>query len=305
VFLLYRAFLIGFPEGDRRRYALLLFLWPSLLFWPSSLGKEAWMLLAIGITALGAARLLSHLPRGLTYTLAGLGATLLVRPHVALLLLGSILVAYLFRSSSGDPLRLVSKIAGVVVLLTVSAVLASQTTEYFNVESLGADAIGQVTEGTVEQTSQGGSSFTPARVRTPLDYPLASVTVVLRPFPLEATSMAMVLTSLESIVLLAILVVGFRRISGLGKLLRRRSYLVFSAAFVITFIWAFSAIGNFGILARQRTQVIPFVLLFAALPAVESIRGRRPVRGVTTAPPASAGGPDPSDSDGASPSRRA
>jgi hypothetical protein len=31
-------------------------------------------------------------------------------------------------------------------------------------------------------------------------------------------------------------------------------------------VYAFSAIGNFGILTRQRTQVLPFVLVLAALP---------------------------------------
>ena len=34
----------GLPTGDHRRYALLVFFMPSLLFWPSSIGKESWML---------------------------------------------------------------------------------------------------------------------------------------------------------------------------------------------------------------------------------------------------------------------
>ena len=53
VYLCYLAFVRAVPEGDHRRYALLLFLWPSLLFWPSSIGKEAWMLFGIGVTVLG------------------------------------------------------------------------------------------------------------------------------------------------------------------------------------------------------------------------------------------------------------
>ena len=44
LFLFYRAFTIAVPVGRRRSYALLLFFLPSLVFWPSSIGKEAWMM---------------------------------------------------------------------------------------------------------------------------------------------------------------------------------------------------------------------------------------------------------------------
>ena len=47
-YLLYRAFRIAVPNGDARRYALLVFLLPSMLYWPSSIGKEAWLMLFVG-----------------------------------------------------------------------------------------------------------------------------------------------------------------------------------------------------------------------------------------------------------------
>ena len=43
VYLLYRAFRVALPDGDHRRYAYLVFLLPSMLYWPSSIGKEAWL----------------------------------------------------------------------------------------------------------------------------------------------------------------------------------------------------------------------------------------------------------------------
>ena len=42
LFLLYRAFVIAVPEGRSRTYARFVFFFPSMLFWPSSIGKEAW-----------------------------------------------------------------------------------------------------------------------------------------------------------------------------------------------------------------------------------------------------------------------
>src|SRR5204863_7823619 len=45
--LFYRAFCIAIPEGDHFRYALLTFFMPSLIFWPSATGKDAWMMMAL------------------------------------------------------------------------------------------------------------------------------------------------------------------------------------------------------------------------------------------------------------------
>ena len=64
LYCFYRAFRIAFPAGDHRRYAILLFFLPSLLYWPSSIGKESWMLFTLGIVAYGAALVLTYRPHG-------------------------------------------------------------------------------------------------------------------------------------------------------------------------------------------------------------------------------------------------
>src|SRR5262249_44231045 len=53
----WRAFQIAFPSGEVRRYAMLVLLFPSIAFWPSAIGKDGWMALALGVTAYGAARM--------------------------------------------------------------------------------------------------------------------------------------------------------------------------------------------------------------------------------------------------------
>ena len=84
-FLLYRAFVIALPDADHRRYALLIFLWPTMLFWPSSIGKDCWMIFTLGIGALGAARVLVRRPGGYSLLVVGTLLGSLVRPHVVLL----------------------------------------------------------------------------------------------------------------------------------------------------------------------------------------------------------------------------
>ena len=61
----YRAFCLTFPEGGHRRYALMLFLLPSLLYWTSDASKEAVVMLALGVATLGSGRVSSSEGPGL------------------------------------------------------------------------------------------------------------------------------------------------------------------------------------------------------------------------------------------------
>ena len=63
---------------------LVLFL-PSLLYWSSALGKDAWSVMGLGICSYGVARVMTQKRfSGLLILAAGLAAVVLVRPHVAL-----------------------------------------------------------------------------------------------------------------------------------------------------------------------------------------------------------------------------
>ena len=100
LFLFYRAFRIAFPPGDGRRYALLVFFLPSLLFWPSSIGKESWMMFTLGIASYGAARMLAGRHFGLLIVAVGLLGTAMVRPHVSLIFIVALIGGYLLRRSN-------------------------------------------------------------------------------------------------------------------------------------------------------------------------------------------------------------
>ncbi len=79
-----RAFEIAVPDGRARTYRRLLFLSPSLLFWTANIGKEAWMVLSLGVSALGAAKALTPRSRfsGLALGALGTAMTLIGRPRV-------------------------------------------------------------------------------------------------------------------------------------------------------------------------------------------------------------------------------
>lgn len=274
--LFHRAFAIGVPNGDTRRYALLVLFLPSLLFWPSSIGKDAWMTLCLGLSAYGAARLLARRRAGTLLLAVGVAGVSLVRPHMAVLLVGGVLMGYLCRPYSRRGLfGPVVKAAGLLTLTVAAAVVVSNAERFFGVDSSADRSVGAVLDDTVARTQQGGSSFEATPVSSPADLPMATVSVLLRPFPWEATSLQALVAAAESMLLLGLCWLSRRRLLALPGLLRRQPYVAFAVTYTLLFIVAFSSFANFGILTRQRVQVFPLVLVLLALPP-SARRARKP-----------------------------
>ena len=94
----YKAFSVTFPGVDRRVYAWLIFLFPSILFWTAAVGKESAMLFALGLTAYGMAMVLARINRGYLYVLIGGAIGLVVRPNELVLLVGGFAIAMVVRA---------------------------------------------------------------------------------------------------------------------------------------------------------------------------------------------------------------
>ena len=80
----------------------------------------------------------------------------------------------------------------------------------------------------------------------------------------EAKNLQMLASSVEGMLLLGLILWRAPRIVANVRLIRRSPYLMFCTVYTALFIWAWSAILNLGILARQRALVIPFVLALVA-----------------------------------------
>lgn len=140
--------------------------------------------------------------------------------------------------------------------------------EHFNVGASDPASVEEVLDHTQERTSTGGSQFEPARVRNPVDLPWAAVTVITRPFPWEAHNTQASLSALEGLLIIGLLVVSWQRLASIPGLLRRSPWVAMAVVYVLVAVVAMSAFANFGILARQRVQVLPFLLALLCLPAV-------------------------------------
>jgi hypothetical protein len=278
LYLSFRAFRIAVPEGNHRRMALLLFLTPSLVFWPSSLGKESWLIFCIGLTLYGAARMFAHLPFGVPVLALGLFASAIVRPHLTVLLLAALILARMVgrgtrRRDHGFIRRAARQILLIGFVLGAVVMTVGRASSFFNLDDIDGHSLTAVLDETERRSSQGDSAFEPPRVTSPIGLPAALVTVLFRPFPHEAHNLQARVSALEGMVLLALTIASWKQLRQLPRLMRRYPMIAYVAAFVLLFVVAFSAVGNFGILARQRTQVLPMLFMLLSLPAVRVRRG--------------------------------
>lgn len=282
VYLIYRAFRIAVPDGHYRLYAALLFLLPSLLFWPSSIGKEAWLFLWLGALALGAAKFFTGGSGAYLLLALGVLGTAMIRPHLTVLLVAALLVAQLFRPVGSQAIGVLYKLLGVGILVAAAAIMVTQSADFLGIDDLSVQAVGDSIDEASSQTAQGGSAFTPVPLNDPLGVPAAIVTMLVRPFPWEASSVTMLLQSAEGLLVVALLLGYRRRVRRLLPMMRVNPYVVFAVVYALAFIIAFAGFGNFGILARQRTLMIPFVAVILALPTVtatiSSVRNGRAKR---------------------------
>lgn len=267
LYLMFRAFQVALPGADHRRYAALAFLLPSLLYWPSSIGKEAWLMLCIGALAFGAAHFFHRrMPVGVAGVILGIGGTALLRPHVTVLLVAALFVAQVVRPTTQLSTSIITKLAGIFVMGVAVWILMSQSMQFLGIDDLSWQGIADAYEYRSGNTEQGGSGFVPIPLDSPIGIPAAFATVLFRPFPWEADNLQMLAQSVEGAFLIVLTALSWRRLATLPRLLRLNPYLVFALVYVIAFVIAFAGFGNFGILARQRVLMLPFFLVFLALP---------------------------------------
>jgi hypothetical protein len=260
----YAAFRHALSGPRLKWYAAAIFFYPSIIYWTATIGKEALIFLFMGPITYGIARLLGGFRlRWLVVIALGLLSTALLRPHIALLLGGAVLVAVgasRLRPREAGWRRLV---VTTFLLLSASALVVFAA-RAFNIEGTGnllQEGVDPFLTDLESKTQTGGSAVEGGFIRNPADSPAAIFRVLFRPLPHEATNAPTLVTGLEGVVLLLLCL--WRTPEMFRGLLqvRRQPYVVFALVFTVGFTVAFSAILNLGLLARQRSQVLPFLFV--------------------------------------------
>lgn len=259
----FQAFRISYPNAPPYLTAALLFFLPSMLYWPSSIGKDALMVFCIGAATYGIARLLAGKMRLLGIAVAAPAVALIlgVRPHILMILLVGFAASLVARNAAGTKAlgAAVTRVLVLILLVPMLLIGIGRMDTFFGTTDGG---IQSTLDRTEKQTSIGGSAFETQPVTNPLDFPVATISVLYRPFIFEASGVAMI-SALEGTLLLGLTIVSARWIWRIGPAMYRSQFAAFCGGYVLAFVFAFSNIGNAGILARQRVQLFPIVILLA------------------------------------------
>jgi hypothetical protein len=285
-YLWYRAAVAAVPFLNKRLYFLLVFFVPSIAFWPSSIGKEALMLLGLGVVALGTARLLTrHLVKGLLIALPGGWLLWRVRPHLLAFATFAAGAAYVFgrvrRGRARSESTSLFKPVGMVMVALLAFFALSQAAGFLGMEDFSISSIEQELNQQSGTTAQGGSKVETGETSlTPLSVPQGLVKVLLQPFPWEVESSFQILASLESAALAGFILYRIRSVILSLTRARTTPFLIYCWTLVVLYAVSFSAIANYGLLTRQRSLALPAVFVLLAVdPALARARDTNdPVR---------------------------
>ncbi len=236
--------------------ATFIWLWPSLWFWPASVGKESIIVLAIGLVVYGFSG--SGTRVGWLSFLAGLAIAFSIRPHVALALVAAAGLGHWFgthRRLTPSSLVQAAAIAG-VLLLTFNGLSAE-----FGLGDADLEGVQEFVSYRAQQTLFGGSSlgYVPSGV---FAAPMALINIWLRPLPWDIHNAMAALSALE-IGVLWILVWRRRRDLAIAlRFWRHHRLLQFAVPFLAGYTLMIGlTFGNLGIIARQRSPLFAFVFL--------------------------------------------
>jgi hypothetical protein len=274
-YMWYRAAADTVPILDKKLFFIFVMFAPSVVFWPASIGKEALMQLGIGAMSLGLARLLTRrLLVGLAIVAAGGWFVWVVRPHLLAIVAVSGGFAYLVGRVRADRGGVVlSRPIGIIVVAVLVGFTVSQGASYLGLKDFSLNSVETTLNEQTARTATGGSQFDPgSNSLSPIHLPQRVVNVLLRPFPWEVATGFQLLASLESALLVALMILRFSSLRAALRHSRTMPFLLYAWVMTLLYCMAYAAFANFGLLVRQRSLVFPAVLL---LIAVDPLLARR------------------------------
>jgi hypothetical protein len=249
-----------------KSFAAWVWLWPSLWFWPATVGKDTMMILATGLAVWGYVGYQGRIRWA--PIIAGLALAVMVRPHVAGVVAFSIAVADATRSGALRGFNLFRLVA----LGALAVAFTAQAASDLGFDSVDIEDVQETFEVYASRTETGNSMI--QRAAGPYGVAQAFINVFFRPFPWEATHAFSLASSLEMWGLWGLVWVRRQRVYDTVRSWREQRLLRFALPFLLLggFMYGFG-FANLGILARQRVLLLPFLFI---LPTAMWSAARRP-----------------------------
>lgn len=263
------AFAVAFgracPDLPITHYARWIWLFPSLWYWPSSVGKEAIVLLGLGLSLAG----FIGKREKVSWPVMVMGILLIfaIRPQVAAVVILSLILAHWL--SLGSKWTPEKTIQGFVILVTgLGGIWLSMS--FVGVESFDVEGVQSYMEAESAGAATGGSAIGDVGVNVG-GVPMALVNILTRPFLWEAHNLMAGLSALE--IFSFWLIVLYRRKNFVNALRNWRDHRLLRVAVPFILVYSITLgmlIVNLGIIARQRIFLFPFLfLLVEAAPVID------------------------------------
>jgi hypothetical protein len=264
----YRALVDAVPFVNKRLFFIFMMFAPSIVFWPSSLGKEALMQLGVGAVAWATSlvlqgRFIHSLP-----LMAGGGWLLwIVRPHLlALVTLAAAVAYFVGRVGGSKATSVLTRPIGLLAMALLVVFTVTAGAKFLGIEKLSVESVQDELDQETARSSKGGSAFdNGGNSLSPISVPKGVVTVLFRPFIWESHSGLQILASLESTVVIGLIVFRFDSIRTAFRQSRRWPFILYCLILLLLYSMTFSAFANFGLLNRQRSLVLPALYALIAL----------------------------------------
>lgn len=260
--LFFRAFSLTFPGVDHRRYAYLVFLYPSLIFWTADASKEAIMTFGLALVAYGAAKVLARRRGGFVLLVPGAAIGAFIRPNELVLVLAGFAVAMVIptagvRRTYGGLRRVIG-----VIFCAILLIVAFSLTEHYLVKSSSVTSQLQTTSANNSVAGSGGIPYS----TDPATYPRDIYEVLFNPLPINAHGFGELLAAAENTLMLGLILVSLRQIRMIPRAVFARPYVMMCVIYAAGFFYVFAALGNLGLIERERTMLLPFLLVLVAIP---------------------------------------
>lgn len=252
-----RAFGVAYGPKAEVHFARWVWLWPSLCFWPSSIGKDALMVLGAGLAAYGYVG--NGSARRWVYLALGVLLCGAIRPHVAAVVAGSALAA---ESMTRGSLLNARRIAGLIVAAALVAYSIRTGLAQLGLGDADLEGVQEQFDFRAVRTEHGGSRIAIATGWSTV--PMALITILMRPFPWEARGIA-ILSAAEMTLFWGIAVAQWSSVWKLVRNWRDSPFTRFALPMVMGISLMYGlAFANLGIISRQRSIILPFMLTLLA-----------------------------------------
>jgi len=248
--ILVSLFRVGVYSRYLRVAVIVLIFLPSMHFWSSAVGKDAVSFCALGFVMFSC---VARKNRYLIFSL-GVGLMLLVRPHMAAILMASGFIGYVYSSQITLPLKII--LSGMMALAGMSA-----APFFLDQAGVGADAglseFSEYVEMRQTKNLQGDTSIDIAN----MSLPGRLFSYIFRPSLIDGGGVFSLISALDNTMILCVftfLLFQFRDMR--GSLVGWN--IVLFAYFVMAWIILANTTANLGISARQKWMFVPCLYFF-------------------------------------------